>query len=165
MKLGEKRGTHYRVECWRDGRLVWWDEFDNLVVTAGLNDSLSQHFKGSLYTALWYVGLTAGAPVFAAADTMAAHAGWTEATGYTQPSRPVLVLGAVAAGSVDNSASQATFTVSANATLGGAFLNTSNVKGGAMGTLYGGGAFASGDQAVIIGDTVLVTLTLTAAAA
>ena len=61
---------------------------------------------------------------------MAAHAGWVEMTGYAEAVRPTLVLGAVAAGSVDNSASAARFTINANATIGGAFLADSLTKGG-----------------------------------
>ena len=68
--MGASKGlsTHYRVECHdKDGNMKWVEEFDNLVVTAGLNDSLDKHFKGSTYTAAWYVGITAATPSFAAA--------------------------------------------------------------------------------------------------
>ena len=39
------------------------------------------------YTAAFYLGLVDGAttPTFAAADSAASHAGWTENTGYTTP--------------------------------------------------------------------------------
>ena len=160
-------GTHYRVECHRAGVLLWVDEFDNLVVTAGLNDSLTQHFKGSAYTAAWYVGLTDGTPTFAAGDTMAgAHAGWVEVEAYDEANRPTLTLGAVAAGSVDNSGSPAVFTISANSTtLGGAFVVTDDTVGGATGTLYGGGAFSAGDKSLDDDDVLTVTVTLTATAA
>ncbi len=165
MQIGMQRSTLYRVECFdRLGRLKWVERFSNLVVDAGLNDSLTQHFKGVAYTAAWYVGITTATPVFAPGDTMAAHAGWTESTIYSELTRQALALGAVAAGSVDNSASKATFSINVNGTVGGAFLTTSNTKGGAAGTLYGGGAFAGGNRPVVSGDTLLVTVTLTAAA-
>lgn len=165
---GMVRSTHYRVEAFdKHGNLKWVDEFDNLVVTVGLNDSLTQHFKGSSYTAAWYVGLTDGTPTFAAGDTMdGAHAGWTEVTAYDEAVRQTLTLGAVAAGSVDNSASKATFTISTNSTtVGGCFIVTNSTKGGATGTLYSGGAFSAGDKSLDDDDTLAVTVTLTAAAA
>lgn len=165
---GKSLSTHYHVEC-RDkyGVLKWTDDFDNLVVTEGLNDSLTQHFKGVAYTAAWYVGLTDGTPTFAAGDTMAgAHAGWTEVVAYDEAVRQTLTLGAVAGGSVNNSGAPATFTISVDGTtIGGAFVVTSNVKGGAGGTLYGGGAFTAGDKSLDDDDTLAVTITLTAAAA
>jgi len=158
--------VRWRVEAYRAGKLLWADEFDNLVVTEGLNDSLDKHLKGSAYTAAWYVGLTGGTPSFAAGDTMASHAGWTEVTAYDEAARQTLTLGTVSGGSVDNSASKATFTINVNqTTIGGAFVVTNNTKGGATGTLYGGGAFSAGNKTIDDNDTLAVTVTLTATAA
>lgn len=161
-----KRTTRYRIEAFDPtGKPKWVDEWWNLVVTAGLNDSLTQQFKASAYTAAWYVGLSAGSPTFAAGDTMSSHGGWTEVTAYSEGTRPALTLGTVAAGSVDNSASKATFTINANGTvIGGAFLVTNSTKGGTSGTLYGGGAFSAGNKTLDSGDTLAVTVTLTASA-
>ena len=164
MAVGRKLSTHYQVECVRDGQVVWVDEFDNLVVDAGLNDSLDKHLKGSSYTAAWYVGLTEGSPTFAAADTMASHAGWVEEEDYSEAVRQTLTLGSVSAKSVDNSANKAVFSINGSATVGGAFVATVSTKGGTTGTLYGGGAFTGGNRSVISGDTLNVTVTCTAAA-
>ena len=166
MDFGIKRSTHYDIEC-RDkfGNLKWIDEIDNLVVTAGLNDSLDKHLKGSTYTAAWYVGLTDGTPTVAAGDTMASHAGWTEVVAYDEAVRQALTLGSVAAGSVDNSASKAVFTCSTDATtIGGAFITSVNTRGGTTGILYGGGAFSAGDKVIGDGDSLTITVTCTAAA-
>lgn len=165
MSFGKSLSTHYKIECVRDGKLIWVEEFDNLVVTAGLNDSLDKHFKGSSYTAAWYVLLTDGTPTFAAGDTMSSHAGWTEVEDYDEAARQTLSLGSVSGGSVDNSASKATFTINATTTVGGAALATVSTKGGTTGTLYGGGAFTEGDRSVVDNDVLNVTVTLTAAAA
>jgi len=158
--------THWRVECRdRAGRLRWVDEFDNLVVNEGLNDSLDKHFKGSGYTAAWYVGLTGSTPSFAADDTMASHSGWTEVTAYDETVRETLTLGAVSGQSVDNSANKATFTIDTNdTTIGGAFIVSNSTKGGSTGVLYGGGAFSAGDKQLDDDDTLSVTVTLTASA-
>lgn len=165
-KLGLKLENHYRIECVRDGQVIWIDEFDNLVVDAGLNDSLDKHLKGSSYTAAWYVGLTAATPTFDHADTMSGgHAGWTEFTDYSELVRQTLTLGSISGGSVDNSASKAVFSINGSGTVGGAFVVSNSTKGGSTGTLYGGGAFTLGDRAVLSGDTISVTVTCTAAAA
>lgn len=158
--------TFFHVECrGPDGKLKWVDEFENLVVNAGLDDSLDKHLKGSGYTAAWYVGLTDGTPTVAAADTMASHAGWVEVTAYDEGVRQTLTLGAVSGQSVDNTASKAVFTISANdTTIGGAFIVTNSTKGGSTGILYGGGAFTAGDKTIDDNDTLTVTVTLTAAA-
>jgi hypothetical protein len=155
--------THYVIECHdKDGNLKWQEDFHNLVTTVGLNDLLDKYFKGSAYTAAFYVGLTGGTPTFAAGDTMASHGGWAESAAYSQATRPALTLGTASAGSIDNSASKAQFSINANATIGGAFLCTNNTKSGTTGTLYGGGAFTEGNRSVIGGDTISVQMTLTA---
>lgn len=162
---GKGLTTRYHVAARnKDGDLLWEEVVDNLVTTAGLNDSLDKHFKGSNYTAAWYVGLTGNTPTFAAADTMSSHGGWTEVTAYSEANRQTLTLGTVAAGSVDNSASKAVFTINAASTaVGGAFVVSNNTKGGTTGVLYGGAAF-SANRTLQSGDTLTVTTTLTAAA-
>lgn len=163
INVGKKVSEHYIVEAFRDGKLLWVEEFDNLVVNVGLDDSLDKHLKGSAYTAAWYVGLTDGTPSFAAGDTMASHVGWTEEQTYDELVRQDLTLGAVSGQSVDNSASKAVFTISGTATFGGAFVCSDNTKGGTTGILYGGGAFSQ-DRALIDNDVLNVTVTCTAAA-
>lgn len=156
--------NRYKVEAFRDGKPLWTEEFDNLVVDVGLNDSLDKHLKGSTYTAAWYVGVVGSSPTFAAGDTMGgAHAGWTEQTTYDEANRPTLTLGTVASKSVDNSANKAVFTISGSVTLGGAFIVTTNNKGGTTGILYGGGAFSQ-NRALVDNDVLNVTITCTAAA-
>jgi len=165
VKIGITRKTHFKVECFdEDGNLKWADEFYNLVVNAGLDDSLDKHLKGSSYTAAWYVGLTDGTPTFAAGDIMSSHAGWVEDQNYDEATREALVLGAVSGQSVNNSASKASFTMSATTTVGGAFITTGSAKGGTTGVLYGGGAFTGGDRSVVDNDIINVTATFTAAA-
>ena len=158
--------THYHVVA-RDpqGNVKWTDDFDNLVVNAGLDDSLDKHLKGSAYTAAWYMGLADGTPTFAAADEEASHAGWTEVEAYDGAVRMEVTFGAVASQSVDNSGAPEVFTISSDDTvIGGAFLTTTDTKGGSVDTLYGGGAFTAGDKTLDDNDTLTVTVTCTAAA-
>lgn len=166
IRQGFQAMNHYEIECFdSEGNLKWKEEIDNLVVNEGLDDVLDKYFLGSAYSASHYVGLTDGTPSVAAGDTMASHVGWTEVTAYSEANRQALTLGAVSGQSVDNSASKAAFSINGTATVGGCFVTTNNTKGGSTGTLYGAGAFTGGDRSVSNGDTLNVTVTLTAAAA
>lgn len=163
LGLGVK--AHWIHECFgADGVLKWREEYDNLIVTAGLNKILDACFKTGLTTPAWYVGLVdnAGWTAYAAGDTMASHAGWAESTAYSNANRPTFTPGTISAGSVDNSASKAVFNINATATIRGSFLADNNTKGGTTGTLYGEGDYSAA-RSVISGDTLNVTVTLTAA--
>lgn len=154
----------YAFECRdADGNLKWSEEVHNLTTNVGIADVLSQYFKGSAYTAAFYVGLK-GAGAVANADTMASHAGWAEVAAYANATRPALTLGSVSGtttASVDNSASKAVFNINGSATVDGAFVVTNSTISGTTGTLFGAATFAGGSRAVISGDTLSVTVTLT----
>lgn len=167
LRAGERRASRWTVYCYGpDGALKWTAEVPhNLVVTEGLNHSIAQHFKGSAYTAAWYIGLADASPTFAAPDTMGSHGGWAEVEAYTEVNRQTLALGSVAGGSAHNQASQGTFSMNAATTVGGAFLCTDSAIGSANGTLYGGGAFTTGNKPVGSGDSLSVQVTVYAAAA
>jgi hypothetical protein len=63
-----------------------------------------------------------------------------------------------------NSASPATFTINATSTIAGAFLTSISTKGGTTGILFSASDFSSpGDRAVVSGDTLSVTYTLSLA--
>lgn len=167
MKVCVKVGTHYKVECFgADGLLKWIEEFDNIVVTAGLNKLLDATLKTGLASPLWYVGLVnnAGWTAYAAGDIMSSHTGWAEGTPYSNATRPAFTPGTISAGSVDNSASKAVFNINATLTVRGCFMADENTKGGTTGTLYGEGDFTAA-RSVLSGDTLNVTVTATAAAA
>jgi hypothetical protein len=146
-----------------NGEVKWEETKDNIIVNAGLDDLLNKYLKGSSYTAAWYVGLK-GSGTAVAADTMSSHSSWSELVGYSQSNRPTLTLGTVSSQSVDNSGSKATFSSNATATVAGAFISSDNTKSGTSGTLYGVVDFASA-RSVISGDTLEITVTLTAASA
>jgi hypothetical protein len=153
----------YDVECFgADGELKWRETVYNLVVTAGKNDLLTNYFKGSAYTAAFFVGLVDNASftAIAAGDTSASHTGWLESAAYSNATRPALTLGTAASGSIDNSASKASFTINATATLNGAFCITNSTKSGTTGILYSASSFGS-TRSVISGDTVNCQVTLT----
>ena len=128
-----------------------------------MNSLLTEYFKGSSYTAAWYIGLKSTGTALAA-DTMSSHSSWAVNVTYSESVRQTLTLGTPSAGSVDNSASKATFSINGTTTIFGAFLTSSNTKSGTSGTLYGVVDFGS-SRAVISGDTLEITETLTAASA
>lgn len=159
-------GGVFAVEC-RDaaGNLKWSAEKHNLVVNVGLQDMLTQYFKGASYSATWYVGIYGAAATNdpAAGDTMASHAGWTEVTAYAQATRPAAVFGTATTANpsvISNSAAPATFSINGTTVVGGAFLTSDNTKGGTTGVLFSAADFAApGDRSVVSGDTLTVTYT------
>ena len=129
----------------------------------GLDEYLQRIWKSSAFTASDFIGLTDDSPSIVAGDTMASHAGWVEAQGYTEGTREAFVLGSVASQSVDNSASKASFSINAGDTIGGCFAVDESTKGGTTGILIGAAAFSGGDKVVANLDTLNVTVTSTAA--
>ncbi len=166
-RLALAMSTEYHFECFdAAGKLKWEERVPNIVVNEGLDDLLTQYFKGDAYTALWYISLidNGGFSAIAAADTAASHAGWSESTAYSESVRESLILGSIASQSVDNSASKASFEITTTVTINGAFMVSSGVKGGSAGVLYGAASFAS-TRAMVAGDTLNITVTLTSATA
>lgn len=148
-----------RVECVRDGEVIWVDEGPNLIVTTGRNKLLDETLAGSSYTAAWYMGLTDGTPTVAAGDTMASHAGWAEVTAYDEATREALTFAAASSGSKATSA-DASFTISANSTtVGGVFITSVSTKGGSTGVLFAAKAFTLGDRTLNDGDVLNVGYT------
>lgn len=160
-------GGVFKAECYdKDGKLKWSDEFPNLVVNTGLAFINTQVFTGSNYTATWYMGVINGSATYNATDTMASHGGWTENVDYLQSARPTLAFNPTTTADPAVIASiAATYTISANATIGGAFLTTDNTKGGTTGTLFSAGNFTVGNRGLVSGDTLNVTYTFSADAA
>jgi hypothetical protein len=163
---GVRAGGVFHVQCFdKDGNLKWEAEKHNLVVNVGLQDMNAKYFTGSAYTAAWYIGLygPAASNTPAASDTMSSHPGWTEITAYSQVSRPVCTFGVPTTADpsvATNAAAPATFNINGSVTVGGAFLTTSNTKGGTTGLLFSAADFqAPGDRSVVSGDTLTVTYT------
>lgn len=153
----------WRVRC-RDkiGRVKWEDTITNLVTNEGESYMLQAGLDAQTQITTWYVGLTDGTPTVAEGDTLPSHAGWAEVTDYTG-NRPTWSGGTESGQSIDNSASPASFTMNGSATVGGAFLASSNT--GTSGTLYAVGAFSGGDRSLVSSDVLEVTATFTAGGA
>lgn len=173
ITAGVKSSSVYEVECYENyyrlfgikllkrkkPKLKWKDSFKNIVVTTGLNILLDSTIKTGVTSPAWYVGLK-GMGTMVAGDTMASHSGWSEIVPYSDSTRPAFTPGSISAGAVDNSASKAQFNVNTSSTVYGCFLANNSTKSGTTGTLYGGGDFGS-SRAVVNGDTLNITITLT----
>lgn len=165
-----KGGGVYHVECLdKDGNLKWSGKMHNLVVNTGLQDMNNKYFKGSSYTAAFYLGLVTGpasATAYAAADTLASHAGWTEFTDYSG-SRKAVTFGTPTTADpsvIDSTGSPSSFAITGSATVAGAFICT--VASGTSGILFSEADFDSpGDRVVVSGDTLNVSYTFSLAAA
>ena len=156
-------GGVFHVVCYdKDGNVKWQDSAHNLVVNEGLQDMNNKYFKGSSYTAAWYLGLygAASSNSPSASDTLASHGGWTEETGYSG-NRKAVTFGTPSLADpsvISNSASTASFSITATATIGGAFL--CSVATGTSGVLFSAADFQSpGDRSVVNGDVLNVTYT------
>jgi hypothetical protein len=163
--LGETVGAGgvYSVTCvGADGVEKWSEHFHNLVVNQGLANMNGAYLGASAQTTTWYVGLITGpgsGTTFAAADTLASHAGWTENTDYSGNRKTVTFGSATTANPsvISNSASPSSFTMTGTATIAGAFL--CSVATGTSGILFSEGDFTGGDKSVASGDTLNVTYT------
>lgn len=151
---------YFPIEILKASELRWVDGFENLVVTGGRNEMLDTFLNDSAPSAglSWYVGLKdTGTP--AAADTMASHGTWSELSAiYSDGTRPGFSGSAASSGSVDNSGSKASFSITSSDDVFGAFLVNESTKGATNGILYGAGDFGA-ERGVQNGDTLNVTVT------
>lgn len=147
----------YHVQCiGPDGKEKWAEKIENLVTTVGKTDLIDKYFKGSSYSAAWYLGLK-GTGTAAVGDTLASHSGWSEVTPYSG-NRPAITFGTTSGGS--NTATAVSYSCNGSATVAGAFV--ASVNTGTSGTLYSAGDFSGGSKTVGDGDTLNVTLTVSA---
>lgn len=149
--------------CLQGGGVKWAEEYQNLIVNAGLDDILDVYLSAGTQDTTWFVGLLAASPTPLAAWT-ATEIASNDFVNYDEASLQAFTDGGVSSQSIDNSASPATFTISTNSSsIGGAYLIGTNAKATPAGTLYAAGAFTGGNKAADDGDTLEVTCTFTSA--
>ena len=150
---------------------VKWDEYArNTVMTVGKNAMLDAALAGSGYTVTGpYMGLIGAVSYSAisAADTMASHAGWTEAgitnaPTYTGP-RKTIAWSAASGGSKAPS-SAPVFAITGTGTAKGVFMvygsGALSTIDNTAGTLFSAGLFSGGDQGVENTNTLTVTYSI-----
>ena len=162
FKESAKGGGVYHVECvGQVGQVKWTGDMSNLVVDEGLQDMNTKYFKGSTYTAAFFLGLITGpasGTTFAPEDSLASHAGWTEFTSYTGSRKAVTFGNATDASPslINSTGSPSSFAITGTAVVAGAFLCT--VASGTSGVLFSEADFDSpGDRSVVSGDTLNVS--------
>ena len=159
-------GSMWEWEQWRDGKLVdsWVER--NLCVNEGLNYLLGAGFSAVTAITAWYVAIYDNNHTPASNNTYATP-GFTEATNYSEATRPAWTEAGVSARSITNSASKASFTFSSAATIYGAALVGGGTAATTPGDTAGGGklynisAFSSGAKGMASSDVLKVTVTLT----
>ena len=149
-----------------DGRVRWEDEFRNTVVYVGMNLMLDSALAGSAYTVTGpYMGLisSVGYSAITVNDTMASHAGWTEAGNTNAPTfaaRQLCVWNPASAG-VKSLSAPLSFTMTGGGTLEGAFITYGPgavaTIDSTTGTLFSAGLFTTGARVVLAGDVVNVS--------
>jgi hypothetical protein len=154
----------YKIEHFRDGKLLHTEEFDNGVVDVGITDILDVAFRDAATKKTgWAIGFidNAGSPTLDPSDTMASHAGWTEFTSYSEVNRPAWAPDAAAAKAIVNGTAR-DFNITASGTIYGTFCADDNTKGGAGGLLWATAALGT-PIPVNLGDLLRITYTVTGA--
>jgi hypothetical protein len=136
-----------------NGQLV--ETIPNLVVDEGKNYILHTALGAGTPITNWYIALFSGNVVPQASWTAATFvSAATEFTNYSETSRRPWMPGSVFSGSIDNFASKATFTVSAdNQTIRGVALISSSAKSNTTGVLLGAALFTS-PKTLDTGETI-----------
>ena len=154
----------YHAVCYSiDGFIKWEEPIQNLVTTVGKNLTLDTILGNSAAGAV-VMGLK-GVGSANVADTQASHAGWLEVGGTNAPAyagnRPTPSFSSAAASSKATS-SAVSFSMTSTGTVACCFINIggSATKDSTTGTLFSAGDFSS-SKAVVNGDTIAVTYTLT----
>lgn len=139
----------------QDGNVKWEEDFTNLVTDEGRTEILQQYFKGSVYTAAWFIGFKSALGGQAAGDTLAAHSGWTEC--FPQgANRQALAFNDAAAKSIQTGQFNVSVTAAGPTDVGGAFIAT--VQTGTAGKLWSVGDFSQ-LRSVVATDTLQVSVT------
>jgi len=188
-RSGKPRGTsvqgfnpkgHFGVEHWRDGKHLATYSFPNGITDEGKNNIFDVYFDADTQITTWYMLLIDNANYTALADDDTyddidqAGNGWDEFKTYTDAgnsdstvTRPVWNPDAASGEAISNS-SQTIFDITGTATVKGLAIvgggAASNTKGdhAADGTLWSTALFDQGDTAVINGDQLKITYTVSA---
>lgn len=149
--------------------VIYEEAFPNIVTDVGSKDLLDKYFKGSAYTQTIRMGLKATGTAVVG-DTQASHASWLEqglanAPTYTG-NRPSITMNAATgagAGARSSASPTTAFAITSTGTVAGCFMNNGGAatKDDTTGILFSAGDFTGGTRAVISGDTLNVTYTLT----
>jgi hypothetical protein len=137
----------------------------NLIVDEFLDSMLEQLFGGTAKIGTYYIAPFAGNVTPAASWTAANFtSNSTEFTAYDEAARQEWTVGSASGGSIDNSASKASFTVSAapsQTTIWGAGLLSASGKSATTGVLVAANKAATARDNLVEGDVITIGYTLT----
>ena len=146
QKTDLKLGFQYTIEHVRDGKVIASEVIQNLMPTEGSTYFLNAALLAGAQTSTWYVGLFENNYTPVITDGMALFPGASyanETTAYTETVRQTWQNDSISSGVLVNSTNKAVFTFNATKTIYGAFLTSTNVKGGTSGVLLSAAKFAS----------------------
>lgn len=153
----------YTAELIRDGVVIWTDTFPNVVTTQGKNAMLDKFMDRG--TAFSNVAVGLHTTVGNAASTYASPSPQVEATVIAARIAPSF---SASASGVKSTSSAVSFSITGGASITGAFLVYANAACTAVsdtaasgGSLFSSGAFTGGTRAVINGDTLNVSYSMT----
>lgn len=157
----------WEFEHFRKGKLIDKWEQKNVNTNEGLNHILNVAFNSATQITSWYMGLFENDYTPLVTNTYAVP-GFTESEAYDEANRVPYVDATATAKVMTNSASKATFTISATKTIYGAFLcgggtgaaTKSDTAGG--GTLFASSKFATAKD-VVDDDVLMVVCSITLA--
>lgn len=164
--LVEKTGIigMFHAELIRDGKVIWTDTFPNVVTTQGKNAMLDKFLDlGAAYAA---IAMGLHTTVGNASSTYATPSPQVESVVYSNANRPTPAFSA-ASGGVKSTSSAASFNINGSATITGCFVAlgaagvTTKSDTAASAILLSSGTFSGGSRAVISGDTLNVSYSLT----
>jgi hypothetical protein len=166
-RSGAKFRGKFLTECYRDGKLIWVDETQNIITNEGLNAILNIMLHATTQITTWYCTLVESDTTPAAGMTYAVPV-YTESVAYDETTRPEYVEAASTAQSTTNSANKAVFTINATKTMYGASLVGGGSAPSTKGNTAGGGTLLcyakfSASRAVIDDDVINLTYTITSA--
>lgn len=168
MKFNPAIFSIWEWQLWRAGKLfdAWKDH--NLCTDEGLNALLNLKFNSANQITTWYVTIFNNNHTPAAGNTYAVP-GYVESIAYAEATRPVYTSSVSTAKSIDNSASKATFTMTAAETIYGGSLVGGGTSPEVKGDVAGGGElfclsqFSTGPKPLSIDDILKLTVTVNAA--
>ena len=155
----------YEIECvGADGNVRWTDIAWNTVTTEGKNAMLDKFLGlGAAYAA---IAMGLHTTVGNASSTYASPSPQVESVVYSNANRPTPSFSAASAGAKATSAA-VVFNINGSATITGCFMAlgaagvTTKSDTAASAILLSSGTFSGGSRAVISGDTLNITYTLT----
>ena len=159
-----KIGGVFSYEVIRNGEVIDKWEDKNIIVDEGLNYILDTAFSAGSPITTWYLGLFKNSYTPVASNTLATFPGVGVAaeatTEYNEANRPAWVEAGVSAKVITNSASPAVFNIGSAVTIQGAFLASSNTKGGTSGVLSAASKFPA-SRILQVNDVLNIVYSLT----